>query len=57
LIRATGSQLVVNPEATRAQVEGAVVFGTSIVRSGKITAKNGVIQQSNINDYPPSHSL
>jgi isoquinoline 1-oxidoreductase subunit beta len=36
----------------RAQFEGAVVFGTSIVRSGEITAKNGVIQQSNFNDYP-----
>ena len=44
--------LVINPEATRAQFEGAVVFGTSIVRSGEITAKNGVIQQSNFNDYP-----
>jgi isoquinoline 1-oxidoreductase beta subunit len=44
--------LVVNPEATRAQFEGAVVFGTSIVRSGEITAKNGAIQQSNFNDYP-----
>src|SRR5437016_4845897 len=44
--------LIVNPEATRAQFEGAAVFGTSIVRSGEITAKNGVIQQSNFNDYP-----
>jgi isoquinoline 1-oxidoreductase subunit beta len=44
--------LIVNPEATRAQFEGATVFGTSIVRSGEITAKNGVIQQSNFNDYP-----
>src|ERR1700736_4494127 len=43
--------LVVNPEVTRAQFEGAAVFGTSIVRSGEITAKNGVIQQSNFNDY------
>jgi isoquinoline 1-oxidoreductase beta subunit len=44
--------LVVNPEVTRAQFEGAAVFGTSIVRSGEITARNGVIQQSNFNDYP-----
>jgi len=44
--------LIVNPEATRAQFEGAAVFGASIVRSGEITAKNGVIQQSNFNDYP-----
>ncbi len=44
--------LVVNPEATRAQFEGAAVFGTSIVRSGAITAKNGAIVQSNFDDYP-----
>jgi isoquinoline 1-oxidoreductase beta subunit len=49
---AVDAGLVVNPEATRAQFEGAAVFGTSIVRSGEITAKNGVIQQSNFYDYP-----
>jgi isoquinoline 1-oxidoreductase beta subunit len=43
---------VVNPEITRAQFEGAAVFGTSIVRSGEITAKDGIIQQSNFYDYP-----
>jgi isoquinoline 1-oxidoreductase beta subunit len=49
---AVDAGIVVNPEATRAQFEGAAVFGTSIVRSGEITAKNGVIQESNFNDYP-----
>ena len=44
--------LVVNPEATRAQFEGAAVFATSIVRSGEITATKGVIDQSNFQDYP-----
>src|ERR1700686_3262697 len=44
--------LVVNPEATRAQFEGAAVFGTSVVRSGEITATNGAIDQSNFQDYP-----
>jgi hypothetical protein len=44
--------LLVHPEATREQFEGAVVFGMSIARSGEITAKNRVIQQSNFNDYP-----
>ena len=44
--------LVVNPETTRAQIEGAAVFGTSIVRTGEITTKNGMIQQSNFSDYP-----
>jgi isoquinoline 1-oxidoreductase beta subunit len=49
---AVDAGLVVNPEITRAQFEGAVVFGTSIVRSGEITAKRGAIEQSNFNDYP-----
>jgi isoquinoline 1-oxidoreductase subunit beta len=49
---AVDAGLVVNPEATRAQFEGAAVFGTSIVRSGSITAKNGAIEQSNFSDYP-----
>jgi isoquinoline 1-oxidoreductase beta subunit len=44
--------LVVNPEITRAQFEGAAVFGTSVARSGEITAKDGVIVQSNFYDYP-----
>jgi isoquinoline 1-oxidoreductase beta subunit len=43
---------VANPEITRAQFEGAAVFGTSIVRSGEITATKGVINQSNFFDYP-----
>jgi isoquinoline 1-oxidoreductase beta subunit len=44
--------LVVNPEATRAQFEGAAVFGASVVRSGEITASKGAINQSNFQDYP-----
>jgi isoquinoline 1-oxidoreductase subunit beta len=44
--------LVVNPEATRAQFEGAAVFETSVVRTGEITATKGVIDQSNFQDYP-----
>jgi isoquinoline 1-oxidoreductase subunit beta len=44
--------LVVNPEATRSQFEGAAVFGTSLSRSGEITAKDGAIEQSNFHDYP-----
>jgi isoquinoline 1-oxidoreductase beta subunit len=43
---------VVNPDLTRAQFQGAAVFGTSIARSGEITATNGIINQSNFHDYP-----
>jgi isoquinoline 1-oxidoreductase beta subunit len=44
--------LVVNPEVTKAQFEGAAVFGTSVARSGEITAKRGVIEQTNFDSYP-----
>jgi isoquinoline 1-oxidoreductase beta subunit len=44
--------LIVNPEATRAQFEGAAVFGTSVARTGEITATKGAIDQSNFQDYP-----
>lgn len=43
---------VVNPKVTRAQFEGDAVFGNSVPRSGEITAKNGVIEQSNFDTYP-----
>jgi isoquinoline 1-oxidoreductase beta subunit len=43
--------IVVNPEMVRQQFEGAAVFGTSAAR-GEITATNGIINQSNFNNYP-----
>jgi isoquinoline 1-oxidoreductase beta subunit len=43
--------LVVSPDTVRAQFEGAAVFGTSIARTGAITATNGAIDQSNFHNY------
>ncbi|MFD2164746.1 molybdopterin cofactor-binding domain-containing protein [Thalassotalea euphylliae] len=42
----------VNPERIRSQMEGAAVFGISLTYFGEVTAKDGVIQQSNFHDYP-----
>ncbi len=42
---------VVNTDSVKAQMEGAVIFGMSLAFYGKITAKNGVIEQSNFHDY------
>ena len=42
---------VVNPEMVRQQFEGAAVMGTSLSFYGEITATNGVIDQSNFNDF------
>ena len=49
---AVDAGLIANPEIARAQFEGAAVFGTSLARSGEITATNGAIDQSNFYDYP-----
>jgi isoquinoline 1-oxidoreductase beta subunit len=43
---AVDAGLVVDPVMVRTQFEGAAVFGTSVVRTGEITATNGVIDQS-----------
>ena len=42
----------VNPEGIRKQIEGAVVFGHTIARHGKITTSGGAVEQSNFHDYP-----
>jgi isoquinoline 1-oxidoreductase subunit beta len=42
----------VNPEGIRKQVEGAVVYGNSIAREGKITTTRGAVDQGNFDDYP-----
>ncbi len=49
---AVDTGIVANPEMVRQQFEGAAVFGTSIARTGEITATNGAIDQSNFSDYP-----
>ena len=42
---------VVSPDNVRNQFEGAAVFGTSLALFGEITTTNGVIDQSNFNNY------
>ena len=42
---------VVSPDNIRNQFEGAAVFGTSLAMFSEITATNGVIDQSNFNNF------
>ncbi len=42
---------VVNRNTVEAQMQGSAVFGMSLAFYGKITAKDGAIEQSNYNDY------
>lgn len=42
---------VINRDTVKAQMEGATIFGMSLAYYGKITAKNGVIEQNSYSDY------
>ncbi|AOW21885.1 xanthine dehydrogenase family protein molybdopterin-binding subunit [Urechidicola croceus] len=42
---------VINRDTVKSQMEGAAVFGMSLAYYGKITAKDGTIEQSNYHDY------
>ena len=44
--------LVLNKDNVKNQLEGAAIFGMSFTLFGKITAKEGAIEQSNFHDYP-----
>jgi len=43
--------LAVNKNTITAQMEGAAIFGMSLAFYGKITAKDGAIEQSNFHNY------
>jgi isoquinoline 1-oxidoreductase beta subunit len=43
---------VVNPDTVRAQIQGAVIFGISAALFGKITLKDGRVEQTNFDTYP-----
>jgi isoquinoline 1-oxidoreductase beta subunit len=43
---------MVNPDSVRAQIEGGIIFGMSLALNGKISLKDGVVEQSNFDDYP-----
>jgi isoquinoline 1-oxidoreductase beta subunit len=43
---------VINLDRVRSQLEGAVVFGMTIALHGRITARDGAIEQTNFRDAP-----
>src|SRR6202007_2279533 len=42
---------VVNPDTVRAQIQSAIMFGITAVLHGKITLKNGRVEQTNFDTY------
>ncbi|PEQ12603.1 hypothetical protein B2G71_09820 [Novosphingobium sp. PC22D] len=43
---------MIDPDNVVAQIEGGIVFGLSAALFGKITVKEGVVEQSSFADYP-----
>lgn len=44
--------IVVNPDVVKAQMEGGIGYALAAALTGSITLKDGVVEQSNFNDYP-----
>ncbi len=54
---ATDCGLAVHPDRVKSQMEGAVIFGISLTKYGKITAKDGRVLESNFHDFPIARNL
>jgi isoquinoline 1-oxidoreductase subunit beta len=52
VVAAVDCGMTVNPTIIERQIEGAIVFGLSAALYGKITLKDGRVEQSNFHDYP-----
>jgi isoquinoline 1-oxidoreductase beta subunit len=52
IVSAIDCGLVVNPLTVTAQVESAIVYGMSAAIYGKVSLKDGVVEQSNFDSYP-----
>ncbi|AOW12818.1 isoquinoline 1-oxidoreductase [Hydrogenophaga crassostreae] len=52
VVAAVDCGMTVNPTIIERQIEGAIVFGLSAALYGKITLKDGRVEQGNFHDYP-----
>jgi isoquinoline 1-oxidoreductase beta subunit len=43
---------VLNPDAVEAQMQGAIAMSLSVVKHGRISLRDGAVEQSNYHDYP-----
>jgi isoquinoline 1-oxidoreductase subunit beta len=52
VVAAVDCGMTVNPEIIRRQIESAIVYGLSAALYGRITFKDGRVEQGNFDDYP-----
>ena len=52
VVAAVDCGMTVNPAIIARQIEGAIVYGLSAALYGKITLKDGKVEQGNFHDYP-----
>ncbi|TMG98033.1 MAG: xanthine dehydrogenase family protein molybdopterin-binding subunit, partial [Betaproteobacteria bacterium] len=52
VVAAVDCGMTVNPEIIRRQIESAIVFGLSAALYGKISFKDGRVEQGNFHQYP-----
>ncbi|MFZ1886274.1 MAG: xanthine dehydrogenase family protein molybdopterin-binding subunit [Rhodoplanes sp.] len=55
IVAAVDCGVAINPDIVKAQIEGAVGFALSACLRNQITHSNGRVQQSNFDDYEPTH--
>jgi len=52
VVAAVDCGMTVNPEIVKRQIESAIVYGLSAALYGRISFKDGQVEQSNFHDYP-----
>ncbi len=52
VVAAVDCGMTVNPQTIERQIEGAIVYGLSAALYGRISFKDGRVEQGNFNDYP-----
>ena len=51
VVTAVDCGMALHPDNVKAQISGAAIFGLTAALKGSITLKDGIVQQSNFNDY------
>jgi isoquinoline 1-oxidoreductase beta subunit len=54
IVAAVDCGVPINPDVITAQIEGAIGFALAVALRNQVTLKQGIVQQSNFDDYEPT---